>query len=251
VHFSVCLEVIFNTLPFAERIEQAAACRAAAVEFGSWEDKDLDAIARAKEAAGVAIAACTGMGGVPANDPRVAGAAEKQLLSSISAARQIGALGLIVCPGFELGDVPRREQLDAIVNLLVKTAPAAADANVTLLLEPLNTQVDHPGCLLTRSDEAADLLDRVDHPNARMLYDIYHQYITEGGVLESIEAHIRRIGHFHVADVPGRHEPGTGTMDYAEIFGRIASLGYDGYIGLEFFPTGDHAKAVKDTLALI
>ena len=251
IRFSVCVETIFNELPLAERIERCAACGAAAFEFWSWRNKDLDTITRAKEAAGVDVAAFGALDDAFPNDPSTAAAAAADMQQAIEVARQIGATGLIVHAGQERDDVPRPAQLEGVARLLADAAPAANAAHITLLLEPLNVRIDCPGYLISQTADALAVIEQAGQPNVKMLFDIYHQYVTEGTVFRSIETHIDRIGHFHVADVPGRGEPGTGALDFGQIFGLIDSLEYAGYVGLEFRPSGDHMDAVKNTLDLI
>jgi len=250
IRFSVCLQTIFNAMPLTERIERAASCGAAAVEFWSWKDKDLDEIARAKEAAGVDIAAFAGLSDNRPNDPAAADAAANEMLGAIEAAREIGATGLIITADSRVEGVARNEQIDSITKLLDATAPAARKAHVTLLLEPLNSRTDHPDALLSKTDDALAIVDEAGQPNVKMLFDVYHQYITEGAVLGAIEANIGRIGHFHLADVPGRGEPGTGALDFAAILKLIDSLDYEGFVGLEFIPSADHTEAVKSAIEL-
>ena len=249
--FSVCLETIFNTLPFTERIERAAACGASAVEFWSWKDKDLDAIARTKEAAGVDVAGFVALSRNRPNDPAARDGAADELLVAIETAREIGAGALTIQADREIDGVPRRTQLESLTELLAAAAPAAEKAHVALLLEPLNVRTDHPDALLSTTEDTIAIVKNVDRPNVKMLFDIYHQYITEGTVHDSIESNIDRIGHFHLADVPGRGEPGTGAVDFAEILKLIESLDYNGFIGLEFFPSSDHAEAVKSVIDLL
>jgi len=251
IRFSVCVETIFNALPLSARIEHSAACGAAAIEFWRWEDKDFDAIARAKESAGVDIAAFGGLGDTAPNDPSATDAAVRELHRSIEAARQIGATGLMIHGGQQLDNVTREQQLENIGAVMAAAAPAAGRAHVSLLLEPRNVRTDFPGGLLSKTADALAIIDQVNLPNVKMLFDVYHQYVTEGSVLHLIESHIDRIGHFHVADVPGRGEPGTGALDFKEMFKLIDSLDYGGYVGLEFHPTGDHAKAVRSAIDLV
>ena len=78
-----------------------------------------------------------------------------------------------------------------------------------------------------------------------LLYDIYHQQITEGNLIDTITANIDKIQHFHVADVPGRHEPGTGEINYKNVFKSISELGYDGFVGLEYWPEGRDDESLK------
>jgi hydroxypyruvate isomerase len=250
IRFSVCLETIFNALPLGERIGRAAACGAAAVEFWSRKDKDLDEIARAKEAAGVDVAAFVALSDHLPNDPAAADDAADELLASIQAAREIGATGLIITAEQAIESVSREQQIESLARMLDAAAPAAQKAHVTLLLEPLNARIDHPGALLSTTPDTLAIVDEIGRPNVKMLFDIYHQYVTEGTVLASIESHIDRIGHFHLADVPGRGEPGTGAVDFGEVLKLIGSLDYDGFVGLEFFPSADHADAVTSVIQL-
>jgi hydroxypyruvate isomerase len=119
---------------------------------------------------------------------------------------------------------------------------------MTLLLEPLNIKVDHAGYFLSRTDEAFSIIHDVNHPSVKLLFDIYHQYITEGEVIEAIRGHIGSIGHFHAAGYPGRHELHIGEMDYARIFSAIEETGYSGYVGLEYFPAEDPAAGIRKVL---
>jgi hydroxypyruvate isomerase len=250
VRISVCVETVFPSLALAEQVDQAAACGAAAVEFGHWQDMDLDTVARAKEAAGVDVATLGALRDAPANDPARSDDAVAEALAGLEAARQIGAKGLVVHAGRTIDRVGEAEQFGSVARVLSAVAVPAAAANVMLLLEPRNARKDCPGSVLTRTEDAMAILDEVGEPNVKMLFDVYHQYITEGSVLTTIESHIERIGHVHVADVPGRGEPGTGALDFGEIFKLIDSLEYGGYVGLEFHPSGDPAEAVRKTIDL-
>ena len=107
---------------------------------------------------------------------------------------------------------------------------------ITLVLEPLNTAVDHAGYYLSSSKEAFLLAKEAGSENVKILFDIYHQQITEGDVIRSIRENISLIGHFHAAGNPGRHEIDTGELNYPNIFRVIQETGYTGYMGLEYFP---------------
>ncbi len=125
------------------------------------------------------------------------------------------------------------------------TNPAlAAKANVTLVLEPLNSLVDHHGYFLDNPDAAADVVRAVGHPNVGLLYDCYHMQIMSGNVIETIRTNIDVIRHFHSAGVPGRHELDSGEMYYPGIVDAIAATGYKGCFGLEYFPAEDSAVSL-------
>ena len=144
----------------------------------------------------------------------------------------------------------RAAQHRAIVEKLKAGAPLLEDAGVTAVVEPLNILVDHAGYYLSTSAEGLELVDEVGSPNVRLLFDIYHQQITEGNVTQNLVRDIDRIGHIHVADVPGRHEPGSGELNYAYIFKAIQGAGYRGFVGLEYVPQADSTDSLKQTLSL-
>ena len=116
------------------------------------------------------------------------------------------------------------------------------------MVEPLNILVNHRGYFLSQSKEAFQIIDEVGSSNVKILFDIYHQQISEGNLIANITANIDKIGHFHVADNPGRHEPGTGEINYTNVFAAIRKTGFDGFVGMEMWPVGDHAEAVRKTM---
>ena len=105
-----------------------------------------------------------------------------------------------------------------------------------MLAEP-HEPADHPGYFLSRSDETYAILKAVKSPNVKMLFDIYHQQITEGNLIDNIRKFRDEIGTFHIADVPGRHEPDTGEINFRNVFKAIYELGHTGFIGMEFYPS--------------
>ena len=243
---SVCVEMVYDDEPFHERITRAAEAGADAVEFWDWRGKDLERIERTADEAGVPIVGCVAGGTL--TDPDAADDAVEIVRESIATAADLGIPTLIATTGPDQEGLDRTTQRETIVDVLSRVAPDAEAAGVTIVLEPLNTAVDHPGYYLETSAEGFEIVDAVDSPNVRLLYDVYHQQITEGNVIQTLTANIDRIGHVHVADVPGRHEPGTGELDYENILGAIEETEYDGYVGCEFSPTGDADEAVATVL---
>ena len=128
----------------------------------------------------------------------------------------------------------------------------AERADFTLLLEPLNTLVDHPGYYLDSSAEAVEIVRAVGSPHLKLLYDVYHMQIMEGNLLATIEKNLAWIGHFHAAGVPGRGELFGSELNYPVILAKIEALGYQGAFGLEYFPKlSDHGQSLRDTLAYL
>ena len=110
-----------------------------------------------------------------------------------------------------------------------------AEAGIKLLIEAINTR-DLPGFFLTNTRQAVDIIEAVGSDNLFVQYDIYHMQIMEGHLAKTIEAHLPRIAHIQLAEVPGRHEPGTGEIDYGFLLDFIDRAGYDGWIGCEYIP---------------
>jgi hydroxypyruvate isomerase len=124
-------------------------------------------------------------------------------------------------------------------------AAAAEKSNVTLVLEALNTIVDHSGNFLASTRQADELIRSVNASRIKILYDIYHMQIMEGNIIYTLNRYIDSIGYIHIADVPGRHEPGTGEINFANVIKTLEKLKYDGIIGFELTPLQDSTTAVR------
>jgi hydroxypyruvate isomerase len=162
----------------------------------------------------------------------------RELEASIEASKKMDCKQLVVLTGNELGGMPRAEQMANAVAALREGAPLLEKNGVTAIIEILNTYVNHAGYFLYYVRDGAELVDRVASPNVKLLFDIYHVQIMEGNLIENIRMNIDRIGHFHVGDVPGRHEPGTGEINYRNVFKAIYELGdrFQGSVALEYSP---------------
>lgn len=123
------------------------------------------------------------------------------------------------------------------------------EAGITLLVEPLNLKVEHAGYFLACSDEAFDIIAAVGSSKVMVLFDIYHQQITEGDLIRSIQSNAEAIGHFHAAGHPGRHEIATGEIRYEAVFGAIRGSSCDGDVGPEYFPQDTPEKGLESIMA--
>ena len=177
----------------------------------------------------------------------------RELEATIEAAKKMDCRQLVTLTGNELGGMPRAEQMANAVAALREAAPLLEKNGVTAIIEILNTYVNHAGYFLYYVRDGAELVDRVGSPNVKLLFDIYHVQIMEGNLIENIRMNIDRIGHFHVGDVPGRHEPGTGEINYRNVFKAIYELGdrFQGSVALEYSPLAplEQDMAVMRTLA--
>ncbi len=134
---------------------------------------------------------------------------------------------------------------------LARLAPICEQNGITLIVEPFNSRVDHPDYFLDDPGTCVEVLRRVNSPAVKMLFDIYHMQIMHGDILSFVKENLPWIGHFHVAGVPGRHEPCPSELDYPFILKRINAMGYAGYFGLEYWPTGDAASSLRRTLSVL
>lgn len=219
-----------------------------AFEFWSWWDQDLDAVLEKKEALGLTLTSfCTRYSSL--TQPEKHGEYREGLAGSLTAAEKLHVPFLISQTGQDTG-APREVQHKSIVDGLKACLPLLEKTNVTLLVEPLNARVDHIGTFLTCAEEAFDIVKAVNSPQVKVLFDLYHQQVTQGDILYRIEQNLDCIAHFHAAGVPGRHELYHSELDYRYLFKKLSGMGYQGYIGLEYFPADkpeeglQHAKFI-------
>lgn len=170
---------------------------------------------------------------------------------SVKAAKAMGVPNIIATTGNERADVSREEQFDICVGTLREMSRIAEDEGLMIVLEPLNVLVNHRGYFLVTTEEAVKMLRAVDSPSCRLLFDIYHQQISEGNVIRNITENIDMIGHFHIADNPGRLEPGTGELNYKNILRAIQKTGYDRWLAFECGRSVDVPDLVRDMHVLI
>lgn len=232
------------------RVRAAAAAGFDAVEFWRWEHLDLEELAQTARAAGVEIVSIVTDWSVPVAVPDERPRFLAAVRAALAAASVLGVRRLVVPVGEQPADATPAEALATVADALADAAPLAAEAGVVLLLEPLNTLVDHPGAVVSSAADAREVLRRVDHPAVRLLFDVYHSAVQGEDVVAELAASADLIAHVQVADAPGRHEPGTGDIDWSAVVGALAGIGYAGPVGWEFVPTGaaavDHARAVWD-----
>lgn len=240
---SVCIDMMFSHLPFYDRISAARACGAGAVEFWKWSNKDIRRIQQSGAKVSIFNVDSTDeklsydLSRGILNDGRV-GDFVAAVKESIPVYQALSASGMIVLIG---ENAPYNEE--NVYQCLMAALPLLEEHNINLLVEPLNN-IDRVGYSMPYAAPIFALLRRVNSPRVKMLYDIYHQNMMGDFSLQEIEENIDYIGHFHVADAPGRHEPGTGKVDYVSILQQIKRLPYNGYFGLEYRAT----KSDEDTL---
>lgn len=239
MRYSACIEWLFaaEVPDFADRIRAAKAAGLNAVEFWRWSSKDLDQIEGALAETGLPLAGllCEPIAALTNGQDHerfLAGVSQ-----SLAVAKRLGAPMLIAQAGDEQAGVSRAEQHAAIVRVLREAAKLLEGSGVVLGLEPLNDRVDHPGYYLTSTEEGLDIVDEVGRPEVRLVYDIYHSAVMGEATEAVLKGRLDRVVHVHLADAPGRGEPGSGAMDWSDRLEWLEQQGYAGYVGLEYKPT--------------
>lgn len=159
-------------------------------------------------------------------------------------ARKLNVPQIIVLSGNEQPGMSHEAQYASLVEAAKRAAEIADAADVKLIVENLNSKVNHKGYFLTSAKEALQAVKAVDSPHFRLLFDVYHEYVQNGDPIPAITDAAPYVAVFHVADAPGRHDPGTGKMKWNDIYRAIASSGYSGYMTLEYLPEGDEVDSL-------
>lgn len=168
--------------------------------------------------------------------------------SSVDVARRVNATWMTVVPGHVDMRMEKDFQEANLIEILKQASEILEPHGLVMVLEPLNTLRDHPGMILTSTAQAYKICKAVDSPSCKILYDAYHQAITEGNMIPNMEAAWDEIPYLQVGDHPGRNEPGTGEINYNNIFKFLYEKGFDGIVGMEH---GKSKDGIEGELALI
>lgn len=248
---STCIE-----WQFADAGDLTARLRAAKdagfdlAEFHLWRDKPIEAMAEALADTGMQLTSlCV--------DPRksIVEPAERDAMvtavrETIEATAILGKPNLIVASGFRVDGLSEDEHFANAVAALRAAADMAEEAGVMLLLEPLNTRL-FATMYLVSTKLGLDLVEAVNSPNLRLLYDIWHSAVMGEDMEAVLTGRIHLVGHVQAADMPDRNEPGTGTLDWVEVMRTLRAVGYDGAIGLEYFPTMPMAQSLDQSRRML
>jgi hydroxypyruvate isomerase len=255
---SLCLEMLFTDRPFIERLAVASRLGYCAIEFWDWRDKDLPALADEAARLGLTVAAISGNRRHALIDPDSRAKLVEEMDHVFAVARQLNCSHIMMLSDVLTEDGsaapgsprPAEEKFENIIENLRALADRAEAANVTLLLEPLNTTLDHRGCFLDTSALGVEIVRRVNSPQIKLLYDIYHMSMMGEDVLTEIDKNLEWVGYLHVADLPGRHQPGTGEIDYQAVKTLLRRAEYEGFVGMEFSALGPDEEAAKAPLQI-
>ena len=244
--FSACIEWLFAdaTDDVAERVRLAHVAGLDAVEFWLWTNKDIPALKAALDETGLSLSGFVAEPMVALTDPANHAAFLEGLERSITTARWLGARVLIAQAGHDIPGRSRAAQRAALVDCLGAAADRLSGTGIRLGVEPLNTHIDHPGYYLASTSEALDIVEAVARDEIGITYDLYHSYVMGERIEAVLAGRVQHVVHAHVADHPGRNDPGSGEIDLVPRLAWLYAQGYAGPVGLEYRPIGATAPAL-------
>ena len=243
---SVMLWTVFRDLPFEERLQKISDAGYTYVElvgeYGKWSPADFDRANAKRKELGITFDTTAGLkNGV--GSPEQRRALVDELKAALPVMEKIECASMIVLSGNVVPGLPHEAQHQSCIDGLKAMAAVVegkriAGLPIKLFLENIDPE-ENPKYFLTSVAEGFEIVKAVDHPQVQFLYDFFHEQISEGNLIEKLEKNIELVGIVHIADVPGRHEPGTGEINYESIFRKLKELNYRGTVAMEFLPTGD------------
>jgi hydroxypyruvate isomerase len=245
--FSVMMWTLRDRGSFEENLERVAQAGYHHVElvneYKKWSEEDSRRILARMQALGISVDAMAGMTAGFA-DPSGGDAFLAELKGLIPVAQRLQSGQIILLSGKRIEGVSPQAQHAASIATLKRAAELLRAAGIVGVIEPID-RLENPSIYLDGVNEAFEIVRAVGSPNIKVLYDLYHEQREFGNLIEKLEKNIGEVGLIHVADVPGRHEPGTGEVNYGNIYRKLAQLNYKGVIAMEFYPTGDVVETLR------
>lgn len=242
---SPCIDTLYKNVCLDTALREIRECGYQGFEFWSLRNWDMGEMAELKEELGLEL---VNFNIEPASlaDARQRSLFIDNLAHAVALGKKLKGKRIAVLSGDDTGET-RKMQHDSIVAGLKEAAPMLEEEGFTVVLEASNRRVNRPNNYLTEADEAFEIICEVGSPSVRMLYDIYHQQISEGDLLARMIPNIEKIGHFHAAGVPNRHELHLCEINYDFIFQKIQKAEYPYWVGLEYYPS----LPVKEGLLMV
>ncbi len=255
---SVMLWTVFRDLPFEQRLENVAKAGYTNVElvgeYAKWSPADFDRANAARKRLGITFDATAGLPHGVGN-PADRDAFLADFRQALIPMETLGCPAMIVLSGNVVPGLSREAQHQSSIDGLKRAAALVEGLKINgqpvrILLECIDPE-ENPKYFLTSAAEAIEIVRAVNHPQVQFLYDLFHEQIAEGNLLEKLEKNIDVIGLIHIADVPGRHKPGTGEINYANIYRKLAALKYQRMVAMEFLPQGDAISELREARSLV
>jgi len=244
---SVMLWTVYEKLPFDQRIEKVAEAGYHAVElvneYKNFTKEDYARFRAKKRELQLTVDATSGISHSLC-DASQRDAFLDEVRVKLPILEELESNKLIILSGDKVPGQSHQQMHDNCIESLKRAAEITAAKNVGILLENIDPE-ENPKYFLTSVSEGFEIVRSVGAPNVQFLYDFFHDQIAEGNLLAKLERNIDLIGVVHIADVPGRHDPGTGEINYPNIFRKLGQLGFNGYVAMEFIPEGETVAALR------
>ena len=238
----VAIPCFFGNMDFCEAIRKCKELGFDIVETYNWKNLDLAKVRATLDETGVTLSSmCTTEFNL--TNPEMREKWLDGLRETCEAAKVLGVKKLITQVGQDTGEA-REIQHKSIVDGLIAGSEILEKYDITIMIEPLNTYVNHPGYYLWSAVEGFDIVREVNHKNVKLIFDIYHQQVMEGNIIPNIVNNLDCIAHLHGAGHPGRNEMQFGESDYKNIIAAVDKAGYNGALGLEYRPLLDPVESL-------
>ncbi|MEO8736087.1 MAG: TIM barrel protein [Edaphobacter sp.] len=245
--FSVMIWALNSRGSFEENLQRVAQAGYRHVElvgeFKKWSEADWKRILARMQTLGITVDATAGMSHGFA-DPSGGDAFLAELKGLIPTMQRLQCRQIILVSGKRIESASPGSQHQASIEALKRSVEMLSAAGIVAVIEPID-RLENPPIYLDGVTEAFEIVRAVGSPNVKVLYDFYHEQRTHGNLIEKLEKNIDEVGLVHIADVPGRHEPGSGEVNYLNIYRKLAQLKYNGVIAMEFYPIGDVVETLR------
>src|SRR5437879_7258452 len=242
---------------FEEKLEIAARSGVQSIElvgeYAEWTDADIARVKKLLASYRLGMDVLIATPNWPSRPVSMVDPAQRDnfladVRNAINYAHKLEVPQVLLMSGNAIPGRTHEEQYASLLEGSKRAGDLVAAANLTAIVEPLNSLVNHKGFFLTTCVEGAKLIRQVDNPHVRLLFDIYHEQVQEGNVIRTLTAAADLVSVFHVADNPGRNDPGTGEINYRNVYKAIQKTGYSGYVAMEYLPLGDQIESLTKAL---
>lgn len=247
MEYAVNIEMLYPGIPFCNRIGRVKQAGFDAIEFWGWHDKDIDDILGTCKKNGVRVQAISATGNYSPGDRQHQAECIRWVERTIKVAEKLGTKYIIMFPNHFTKEgcsnfcdkYTKSDGIAAITALLMRLEPKLESSGITLLLEPLNNHGADNGMLVTDTEEGAAIIRAVNSDYVRLLLDVFHMQLMHGNLWEHIRENLDIAPYIHLADVPDRHEAGTGEINFRYLLHMLREKGYEGTICPEYLPQED------------
>ena len=253
---SVVLDILGGTIDEQIEIAARAGCESMQMlaQYATWSDPEVARVRKLCESHRIGMHALLAQADWKKRPVSIVDSAHREgfladVRNAVVFAQKLGISQIIVTSGLSPAGRTQQEQYASLTEGIKRAADLVAAAKLTLLVEPLNSLVDHAGCFLTSCVEGHKLVREINHPGVRLLFDLYHEQVQRGNIIRTFAEAAPLVALVHVADNPGRNDPGSGEINFASVYRAIQKSGYTGRIAMEYRPLGDPAESLTKAIS--